>query len=685
MEVNQKLLNDVKNRFLFIPPSVAAGLEREPQITDFEMMSQLGSGSFGKVSLCKHKITNAIYAIKEIDKTNKSMEAGKPYFRREVEIMYKINHPNIVKLFGHFEDNKSCYFIMEYIPKGNLYSLLTKQKNKTFDKIRVASFMRDLVSALYYIHNMDPPIIHRDIKPENILVTDDGKIKLTDFGWSNYIKYTEIRSTFCGTPLYLAPEVINNTGHDSSVDIWCVGALIFELLTGNCPFNGKTETELFGNILKNKIDWPRDINIEAKNLISRILKTDSKDRYTLQEMLKHPFFTNNVENPEEFMFKPSDVKISEEMQTYIISKDSPQSLFKNLNIKKSENNTLIKDMNNFQINPISQPVSIITNPTTNLNYTGNINNINGNSNFNSNYINGNNIENTLSGATNLQNLNKSQIDDLIKNPLDLDKNMLNEYKKIQNQLFEATEKNKNLHKENEELKLKQKMFSLEKESLIKEKEDQENAKLDLQREIAQLQYKNFEYEEKLKSLIIIVKANEQQTEKDRNHINSLYNEIQQSNKSKDEISMFYQKKIDQLEEMLKEATSKKQNQIQNDISFFRESMQGFFDNNQKPVGNKTANNNNNFELDFMRTLDMLKNDFDEERKKYLLIIKTKEEEINRLHLEINANNQNEIMKQKNLIDKLNHDLSMKQNDINLLTAKVGILEEMLNNLRSKKY
>ena len=175
-------INNVKNRFLPIPESAQKNLEREVKITDFDIIKELGSGSFGNVYLVKHKVTNAEYAIKAIDKRNKTNQEEKPYFRREVEVMYKVHHPNVVKLFGHFEDNNYCYFIMEYISKGNVYNLLPTDKKKRLST-KVCSFIiRDIISAVYFLHNMKPPIIHRDIKPENVLLGDGLVAKLTDFG-----------------------------------------------------------------------------------------------------------------------------------------------------------------------------------------------------------------------------------------------------------------------------------------------------------------------------------------------------------------------------------------------------------------------------------------------------------------------------------------------------------------------
>ena len=263
-----------------------------------------------------HKITKVDYAIKAIDKRNKNSEDGKPYFRREIEIMYKLKHPNCVRLYGNFEDETNCYFIMEYIPKGNLYKLIMKNKNTGIDKALVAKIVRYLINAIHYLHSMNPPIIHRDIKPENLLLTEDNQIKLTDFGWANYINFEDDqRNTFCGTPLYLAPEMIEKDGHGKYVDIWCIGVLLFELLVGVPPFAGKTKTIICKNILKNHILWPKypkkEIDEDAKDLITKILKINPKERLSLEKMIKHPFFTKNFpeqppyfENIPEYHNKP---------------------------------------------------------------------------------------------------------------------------------------------------------------------------------------------------------------------------------------------------------------------------------------------------------------------------------------------------------------------------------------------
>ena len=324
-KVKQNLnINPVKNRFLPLSQSVSSNLEPEPKITDFKIIREIGSGSFGRVYLAKHLKTKVDYAIKVIDKRNKTNIEGKPYFRREIEIMSKIRHPNCVRLFGNFEDENFCYFIMEYIPGGNLYTLMSSNRNTGLNIYLVASIVRDLASAIYYLHNMNPPIIHRDIKPENILLTNNKKIKLTDFGWSNYIDFEgEQRSTLCGTPIYLAPEMITNSGHDKHVDIWCLGVLLFELLTGTPPFIGQNRVLLMKNIINVNIIWPSPprlaIDPDAKDLISKILKKNPNERISLENMIKHNFFIKYCPN-----VKPVfDKRQKFHSKPFIISKDIP--------------------------------------------------------------------------------------------------------------------------------------------------------------------------------------------------------------------------------------------------------------------------------------------------------------------------------------------------------------------------
>ena len=358
MNSNKPELNIVKNRFLPIPQSVLKGLESEPKIKDFQIVKELGCGSFGRVFLARHIKTKALYAIKAIDKQNRTNIDEKPYFRRELEVMYKINHPNVIKLFGHFEDNKYCYFIMEYINKGNVYNLLSLDKKKQLSTKVVATIMKDIISAVYFLHNMNPPIIHRDIKPENVLLSEGIVAKLTDFGWSNYIQEEKERKTVCGTPIYLAPEIIKEKGHDEKVDIWCIGVLLFELTTGKVPFQGRDIETLKSNILHLKIAWPKEMDPNAKDLISKILRLNPSERLPLKDILKHEFFLKYFPDAPNCLILPNpNIKY----KTFVVSKDDPKNwdpVQKNNDLEKkrpSEPSDNISGSNNNNNNNKKEP------------------------------------------------------------------------------------------------------------------------------------------------------------------------------------------------------------------------------------------------------------------------------------------------------------------------------------------
>lgn len=232
-------VNNVRNRILFLSPSVMSGEERECRKDDFESLanSNIGVGGFGKVYKVRHKVSKNIFAIKVINKAKIIEHDLVEQIKLEVKIMYNLNHENIVKLHNHYEDDDNFYLILQYCAKGQLYSIL-KKEGRLNERV-AAQYLREVISACQYLHSMDPPIIHRDIKPENILLDSNNSVKLADFGWSNFFNEDRRRLTYCGTPEYLAPEMIKQCGHDKSLDIWNLGVLMFELLTGSPPFEGQ--------------------------------------------------------------------------------------------------------------------------------------------------------------------------------------------------------------------------------------------------------------------------------------------------------------------------------------------------------------------------------------------------------------------------------------------------------------
>lgn len=635
---NKLQLNKVKNRFLFVPPSVQNGFEAEAKITDFEILEKLGEGSFGKVYKAKHKKTGAIYAIKSIDKLNKNNQEGKPYFRREIEIMYKVRHPNIVRLFGHFEDDQNCFFVLEYIPKGNLYTILSKQKTKCFDASTVAHFMRDLICSIYYLHNMEPPIIHRDIKPENVLLNENNKIKLTDFGWSNYVEDTSVRSTYCGTPVYLAPEMIKEIGHDENLDIWCIGILMFELLTGNIPFQGNDQQILNGNILRNRICWAKDMDLSAKDLISKILKTEPSERISLIDMLKHPFFLKNVDKPTENLFKPSD-EANDDKSIYVLSKDIPVAV--KAPLKKKE--------------------------------------IQANENSNSSTYACNNLENNITDKANLTQDEKENLNKLI---LEHNK-LLQEYNDLKELYTEVVKKN-------EHLSMKQNYFNMEKNQLIKERDEIEGQKLEYQKQIADLKQSIFEYENKIRILKNEIAVKDSKIANDHKEVEKLTIQVEELILSKEEMKKIYHEKIETLEKNITVNIDQRESILGEEINNLRNSLKVVYDESEKnqlssPFSNRDSTLINDYEEKLKKAnqelnmkLDSLKNDFAREKEKFNILIKNKEEEIKRLLLEKSSKKDSETRKYELIASKYENTIKSKDAEIENLKARIKKLENVIS-------
>ena len=285
---NPPKLNKVKKRVLMLSPTVNAGLEPESKISDFEKEREIGKGGFGLVLKVLHKKTQKVYCIKVIEKQGIMEQKLVDQMNREIEIMYILNNPHCLRLKNHFEDDTNFYLVMPLASKGQLYRVL--KKFRKFDERTAAQILRETISALQYLHSFNPPIIHRDIKPENLLLNEGGRVLLADYGWSNFNMEGDVRKTFCGTPEYIAPEMLMKKGHDTRVDIWSIGILMFELLAGYSPFVAKTNQELYQNIKRLKIKWPKDMPPLAKNLISKILKINPLERPTFDEILNHQWF-----------------------------------------------------------------------------------------------------------------------------------------------------------------------------------------------------------------------------------------------------------------------------------------------------------------------------------------------------------------------------------------------------------
>jgi len=233
----------------------------------------LGTGTFGRVQLVKHKAgKQPYYALKTMKKTDIIRLKQVDHIMSEAALLKELSHPFIVNLCATFQDSKRLYLILEYVPGGELFSFLRRERKISDDSARF--YASEIVLALDYLHQKD--IAYRDLKPENLLLSRSGHLKITDFGFA---KKVDGRTwTLCGTPEYLAPEIIQSKGHGKSVDWWALGILIYEMLAGYPPYYEENPLGIYQKILRGHIDWPHFFDSRARELISKLLKPDPTQR-----------------------------------------------------------------------------------------------------------------------------------------------------------------------------------------------------------------------------------------------------------------------------------------------------------------------------------------------------------------------------------------------------------------------
>eukprot|EP00243_Klebsormidium_subtile_P013813 TRINITY_DN9388_c0_g1_i1.p1 TRINITY_DN9388_c0_g1~~TRINITY_DN9388_c0_g1_i1.p1 ORF type:complete len:347 (+),score=92.39 TRINITY_DN9388_c0_g1_i1:560-1600(+) len=266
--------------------------EKRWQLGDFDIGKPLGRGKFGNVYLAREKASKYIVALKVLFKNQLQQSQVEHQLRREIEIQSHLRHPNILRLYGYFYDTNRVYLILEYAAKGELYKEL--QRCKYFSERRSATYIASLARALLYCHSKH--VIHRDIKPENLLMGIKGELKIADFGWSVHAPNSR-RQTLCGTLDYLPPEMVEGREHDAMVDVWSLGVLLFEFLFGVPPFEAAGHSETYKRILRVDLQYPAhpQVSLGAKDLITKLLIKDPKQRMPLQQVLQHPWILANAE------------------------------------------------------------------------------------------------------------------------------------------------------------------------------------------------------------------------------------------------------------------------------------------------------------------------------------------------------------------------------------------------------
>lgn len=275
------------------------------RVGPYELFDTIGRGNFGKVRLARHICAGTEFAIKVVDK--RVLQEGLPSnldIRREMSILRALSHPNIIHLHEVMVSKSRVYLVMDLARGGDFFRIISKHGK--LDEHLARRFFRQLVDAVDYCHQRG--IFHRDLKPENILLTDDGNLKVTDFGFSAMKDHGQrLLKTNCGSPHYCAPEVWNGSqnGYDGAKsDAFSVGVILYVLLSGGQPFYDENEERLLQKVNRCRVSYPEWFSADAKDLMSKLLVRDPRKRWSLPMVKRHIWYTTGRAGcPEEL--KPS--------------------------------------------------------------------------------------------------------------------------------------------------------------------------------------------------------------------------------------------------------------------------------------------------------------------------------------------------------------------------------------------
>jgi len=299
---------DIDNNKNITPPS---------SVCEFVLGQKLGEGAFGTVRLGTNKQTGEKVAIKILEKIKMVNFDDKKRLEREINILKKIHHPNIVKLFCVIETERQIFIVMEYIKGNELFQYIVLKRK--LEEEEACYFFLQIINCIDYLHKLK--ITHRDLKAENIIIEQNKKeIKLIDFGLSNTYENGQLLSTACGSPIYAAPEMLEGKLYKgSTVDIWSAGVILYYMLCGNFPFEDVSNDNLYRKIIKGKFDIPKSISKDAKDLINKILVVNPNKRINIKDIKKHPWVLNYLEKNKNFesIFK----NIGLDMGKYVIPID----------------------------------------------------------------------------------------------------------------------------------------------------------------------------------------------------------------------------------------------------------------------------------------------------------------------------------------------------------------------------
>lgn len=263
---------------------------KKVDINSFLTLSVIGKGSYAKVILVKKKESGELFAMKVIKKSSIQRKRQADHIYIEKNVLTSLQHPFLIKFYYSFQTENKLFFVLEYCPAGELFNLL--QKRKRFSEEQARFYSAQMVLAIEHMHTKD--IIYRDLKPENVLLDKSGYIRLTDFGLSrmNAGPNEDVKS-ICGTPEYMAPEILMKLGYGKAIDWWTLGCIIYEMTVGLPPFYCNDRNELFERIKYSNPKYPSSISPQLRSLLEGLFKKDSAKRLGsngVEEIKKHPWF-----------------------------------------------------------------------------------------------------------------------------------------------------------------------------------------------------------------------------------------------------------------------------------------------------------------------------------------------------------------------------------------------------------
>jgi len=277
----------------------SAGQAPATTIDFYRIGKILGKGAFGKVNLAVHKLTQCLCAVKSINKQFFSDESQTKKVMQEVVMLKKTRHKNIVRLYEYFETEKHILFVIEVCAGGDLLNYVRRRRRLKEDLAKC--LFKQIIESLAYCHSKN--ILHRDIKLDNILLDANGQVKLCDFGVGKIVKKDEKMTEQCGTPAYIAPEILRDQGYYGfAVDIWSSGVVLFAMLYRTVPFKANNMTELQQIIMRADYKLKDDISLEARDLLKGLLEPDPENRLAVAEILSHPWMLDVLDPSEVELF-----------------------------------------------------------------------------------------------------------------------------------------------------------------------------------------------------------------------------------------------------------------------------------------------------------------------------------------------------------------------------------------------